>query len=133
MLVGISYFYHFVNKWTLRSETVKNYVFVKIENSMAKREQMRAKANPEYGEIKTQSHLGRLAREQRRYLGMTLEEFYESSGISTRFMSELERGKIDSVGRLIRVLNMLGLELIVLPRTQIDTLRSSLRKQGHNE
>ena len=100
---------------------------------MAKREQMRAKANPEYGEIKTQRHLGRLAREQRRYLGMTLEEFYESSGISTRFMSELERGKIDSVGRLIRVLNMLGLELVVLPRTQIDTLRSSFRKQGYNE
>lgn len=90
---------------------------------------MRERANPEYGEIKTQRHLGRLLREQRRYLGMTLEEFYESSGISTRFMSELERGKLDSVGRLIRVLNMLGLELVVLPRSRVDLLRSSLRSR----
>lgn len=96
---------------------------------MAKRDQMRERANPEYGEIKTQRHLGRLLREQRRYLGMTLEEFYESSGISTRFMSELERGKLDSVGRLIRVLNMLGLELVVLPRARVDLLRSSLRSR----
>jgi len=90
---------------------------------------MRDKANPEYGEVKTQRHLGRLLREQRRYLGMTLEEFYESSGVSTRLMSELERGKVGSVGRLIRVLNMLGLEFVVLPRTRIDLLRASLRSR----
>lgn len=96
---------------------------------MTKRERMRDKANPEYGEVKTQRHLGRLLREQRRYLGMTLEEFYESSGVSTRLMSELERGKVGSVGRLIRVLNMLGLEFVVLPRTRIDLLRASLRSR----
>lgn len=99
---------------------------------MTQRDRMRDASNPEYGEIKTQHQLGRLLREQRRHLGMTLDEFYESSGLTTRLMSEMERGKVDSVGRLIRILNMLGLELIVLPRTQIDVLRAAMRERRHH-
>lgn len=99
---------------------------------MARRDVMRDKANPQYGDVKTQRDLGKLVREQRRHLGMTLEEFFESSGISTRLMSELERGKVESVGRLIRVLHMLGLELVVAPRSDTPAIRSTLASR-HND
>lgn len=49
-------------------------------------------ASPKYGRIRTSSDLGKLAREERRRQGLTLKTFYESSGITTRFMSEFERG-----------------------------------------
>ncbi|MGI9250116.1 MAG: hypothetical protein ACR2PR_02815 [Pseudohongiellaceae bacterium] len=83
------------------------------------------KTEPEYGEVKTQQQLGQLLRQQRLHLEMTLSEFYQSSGISTRLMSELERGKINSVGRLIKILNMLGLRFTILPRqARLDQIRS---------
>lgn len=89
---------------------------------LADLKRMRSRPQPQYGIVKDQRSLGHLLREHRRHKELTLDDFYQSSGITTRFMSELERGKITSVGRLLRVLNMLGLELVVLPRAQAGRL-----------
>ncbi len=91
---------------------------------MADTEGTRARPLPQYGIVKHQRSLGYLLREHRRHRELTLEVFYQSSGITTRVMSELERGKVASVGRLLRVLNMLGLEFVVLPRAQARQLMS---------
>ena len=84
-------------------------------------------ASPKYGRVRTSFELGKLAREERRRQGLTLETFYESSGITTRFMSEFERGK-PSVGRVLEVLQMLGLDVLVVPRGEADALLSNLKR-----
>ena len=91
-------------------------------------------ASPKYGRVRTSFELGKLAREERRRQGLTLKTFYESSGITTRFMSEFERGK-PSVGRVLEVLQMLGLDVLVVPRGEADALLSSsnLKRHEHYE
>ena len=89
-------------------------------------------ASPKYGRVRTSAELGKLAREERRRQGLTLETFYESSGITTRFMSEFERGK-PSTGRALKALQMLGLEVLVVPRAEADALNSYLNRHLHHE
>ena len=89
-------------------------------------------ASPKYGRIRTSSELGKLAREERRRQGLTLETFYESSGITTRYMSELERGK-PSVDRVLATLQMLGLAVVIVPRREVDILLNDLNHRLHHE
>ena len=56
--------------------------------------------------------LGREIRRARQAHDLTLEELAACTGLSMRFLSELERGKSGaSVGRVMRVLRALGLTL----------------------
>jgi transcriptional regulator with XRE-family HTH domain len=56
--------------------------------------------------------LGREIRRARQAHDLTLEELAARTGLSLRFLSELERGKSGaSVGRVMRVLRALGLTL----------------------
>lgn len=89
-------------------------------------------ASPKYGRIRTSSELGKLAREERRRQGLTLKTFYESSDITTRFMSEFERGK-SSAGRVLETLQMLGLEVIVVPRAEADVLLGYLNRRSSHD
>lgn len=84
-------------------------------------------ASPKYGRVRTSSELGKLVREERRRQGLTLETFHEASGITTRFMSEFERGK-SSTSRVLEVLQMLGLEVLVVPRSEADALLGYLKR-----
>ena len=48
---------------------------------------------------------------------------YETTGLTTRFMSEFERGKEHaSISRALRALESLGLDLVVLPRGQAGAM-----------
>lgn len=89
-------------------------------------------ASPKYGRVRTSSELGKLAREERRRQGLTLKTFYESTGITTRFMSEFERGK-SSVVRVLEALQMLGLEVLVVPRAEADVLLNDLNRRLQRE
>jgi transcriptional regulator with XRE-family HTH domain len=81
---------------------------------------------PDYGRVRSPDDLGRLVRGERRHQGLTLEGVYSASGLTTRFLSELERGKPNaSLGRVMDALQALGLELIILPRGEAERLLSA--------
>lgn len=61
--------------------------------------------------FKTSHELGALIRAERKSLGLTQADLAAASGVSLRFIGELERGR-PSVGleRVLRVLQLLGLQ-----------------------
>jgi len=60
--------------------------------------------------------LGRLIRRARKQQGLNLETLAGLCGLSIRFLSELENGR-DSCGfgRIMRVLDTLGIDLLACP------------------
>ena len=78
---------------------------------------------PLYGRVRSPETLGRIARQERKRQNLTLNEVYSASGLTTRFLSEFERGKPNaSLGRVMDALQVLGLEMLVLPRGEAERL-----------
>jgi y4mF family transcriptional regulator len=64
--------------------------------------------------IHSTADLGRAIRAERQKLGLTQGDLAAASGVSLRFISELERGRTTAgVGRVLRVLKMLGLAVVL--------------------
>ena len=75
--------------------------------------------DPDYGPIQTTEELGRLVRAHRKQRGLTLETVSGLGNLSVRFLSEFERGKETAeIGKVLKALRTLGLEVIVRPRGQ---------------
>lgn len=75
--------------------------------------------DPDYGPIQTTEALGQLVRAHRKQRGLTLETVSGLGNLSTRFLSEFERGKETAeIGKVLKALRTLGLEVIVRPRGQ---------------
>lgn len=71
----------------------------------------------DYGRIETVEDLGRLARAHRKSKRLTLETVSGLGNFSPRFLSEFERGKETAeIGKVLKALRILGLEIIVQPR-----------------
>lgn len=69
------------------------------------------------GIVDTPTALGAAVRAKRRADGLTQAELAAFCGVGVRFVSELERGKETlELGRALRVLAALGLQLHVTPR-----------------
>lgn len=67
--------------------------------------------------VKTTRELGQIIRTFRKDHHLTLEKVSGLSNLSMRFLSELERGKETAeIGKVLDILNKLGLEVIVQPR-----------------
>ncbi len=72
-----------------------------------------------YGPIRTIEELGYLLRAHRKQRKLTLEVISGLGNLSVRFLSELERGKETAeIGKVLKALRTLGLEVIVRPRGQ---------------
>jgi len=70
-----------------------------------------------YGKIDSVDAIGRLLRQKRKADGLTQAEAAGLCGVGVRFFSEVENGKPTAeVGRVLRILRGLGLELTVTPR-----------------
>lgn len=70
-----------------------------------------------YGAVQTAEELGRLARAHRKHRRLTLETISGLGNLSTRFLSEFERGKETAeIGKILKALRILGLEVIIQPR-----------------
>ncbi|MEA3411414.1 MAG: transcriptional regulator [Pseudomonadota bacterium] len=70
-----------------------------------------------YGAVQTAEELGRLARAHRKHRRLTLETVSGLGNLSTRFLSEFERGKETAeIGKILKALRTLGLEVIIQPR-----------------
>ncbi len=64
--------------------------------------------------IHSTAELGRAIRAERKTLGLTQGDLAAASGVSLRFVSELERGRASAgVGRVLHVLKMLGLGVVL--------------------
>ena len=69
------------------------------------------------GNICSVEELGEIVRAQRKTQGATQAEFGSLCGVGVRFISELENGKPTiELGRVLKVLKCLGLEIRVQPR-----------------
>lgn len=73
-----------------------------------------------YGRVTSVKELGQIIRMKRRTLGLTQEHVAGLAGIGIRYLSDLERGKqTTEMGKALQVVNCLGLELFVKPRSGI--------------
>lgn len=85
---------------------------------------------PSYGAVRVPETLGRLARLERKRQGLTLDDVYSVTGLTTRFLSEFERGKPNaSLGRVMDALAALGLEMLVMPRGEAERLLAIRRSR----
>ena len=75
------------------------------------------KNDASYGRIQSVKDLGRLVRAHRKGKGLTLERVSGLGNLSTRFLSEFERGKETAeIGKVLKALRTLGLDIIIQPR-----------------
>lgn len=73
-----------------------------------------------YGTIQTAEELGHLVRAHRKQRRLTLETVSGLGNLSTRFLSEFERGKETAeIGKVLKALRTLGLEVIIRPRGRV--------------
>lgn len=71
----------------------------------------------QYGTVRSAEDLGRLVRAHRKQRKLTLETISGLGKLSTRFLSEFERGKETAeLGKVLQALRTLGLEVVVKPR-----------------
>ncbi len=62
--------------------------------------------------VQRTSDVGNLIRRRRREAGYTIQQLAQLLGCSTRFLSEVERGKESaSIGRVLQIAVSLGLEM----------------------
>ncbi len=77
-----------------------------------------------YGTVQTVEELGHLARAHRKHRRLTLETISGLGNLSTRFLSEFERGKETAeIGKVLKALRTLGLEVIIQPRGYASSTR----------
>ncbi len=90
--------------------------------------------NPlEYGVIRTTRELGNLVRAHRKKHQLTLETISGLGNLSTRFLSEFERGKETAeLGKVLKALRTLGLEVIIQPRRMSPSRLPSPRDEKNN-
>ncbi|MXZ80070.1 MAG: helix-turn-helix domain-containing protein [Gammaproteobacteria bacterium] len=87
-----------------------------------------------YGAVQTAGELGRLVRTHRKHRRLTLEMVSGLGNLSTRFLSEFERGKETSeIGKILKTLRTLGLEVIIQPRGRTMPTHSigKAREEAH--
>lgn len=76
-----------------------------------------AKTEVAYGLVQSTEEIGRMARAHRKDRGLTLETVSGLGNLSTRFLSEFERGKETAeIGKVLKALRILGLDVVVQPR-----------------
>ncbi|HBC56702.1 MAG TPA: transcriptional regulator [Gammaproteobacteria bacterium] len=76
-----------------------------------------SKDQAQYGAVRSAEELGKLVRAHRKQRKLTLETISGLGNLSTRFLSEFERGKETAeLGKVLQALRTLGLEVVVQPR-----------------
>tara|TARA_R110000782_G_scaffold48146_7_gene105538 strand:+ start:8301 stop:8609 length:309 start_codon:yes stop_codon:yes gene_type:complete len=71
----------------------------------------------QYGVIRNTEELGRLVRTHRKSRAIGLLKIAGLANLGKRFLSEFERGKETcEIGKVLKALNVLGLEVVIQPR-----------------
>ncbi len=72
-----------------------------------------------WGKVTSVEQIGKLVRSKRKQLGVLQEDAAGLSGVGTKFLSQLENGKDTAeIGRVLKVLKAMGLELYLYPRSE---------------
>ena len=75
-----------------------------------------------YGVVRSAAELGELARAHRKSLQVTLERISGLGNVSSKFLSEFERGKDTAeIGKVFQALRTMGLEVVIQPRQSKHT------------
>ena len=78
----------------------------------------RDKAKAVYGKVVNAEQLGGVIRLKRKEIGIRQEVAAGMTGVGTKFLSQLENGKETAeLGKALQVLQKMGLELYVFPRS----------------
>jgi HTH-type transcriptional regulator/antitoxin HipB len=81
-----------------------------------------------YGNISSTEDVGRLVRAHRKAQTATQAEFASLCGVGVRFISDLENGKPTmELGKVLHVLQCLGLELTIQPRGWQKSAQATLK------
>lgn len=84
-----------------------------------------------YGVVRSATELGALVRAHRKDRDLTLERVSGVGNLSTKFLSEFERGKDTAeLGKVLQTLRTLGLEVIIQPRNA-NAFETATVKQGN--
>lgn len=75
--------------------------------------------------IRSLETLGHLFRAERKRQGLTLEGLYAATGLSTRFLSQFERGQANvSLESVLCALEALGLDMMIFSRRDAERFLS---------
>lgn len=67
--------------------------------------------------VSTPMDLGALIQRSRKAMGLTQDGLAALSGVSHKFLNEIEQGKKTAqIGKVMRVVEMLGIDLVARPR-----------------
>lgn len=81
-----------------------------------------------HGKVRNTKDIGKILRIHRKNRGITLERLAGLSNLSPRFLSEFERGKETcEIGRALKALQTMGLEVSIHPRTYAQHPQNSKR------
>jgi transcriptional regulator with XRE-family HTH domain len=70
-----------------------------------------------YGKITSVEQLGAMVRKRRKEIGSLQSDLAGFANVSTKFLSEMERGKQTAeIGKVFQVLEQIGLDVWVVPR-----------------
>ena len=84
-----------------------------------------------YGTIQTPEEAGALARAHRKRNHLRLEDVSGIGNLGIRFLSEFERGKPTAeFGKVLKALRVLGLEVIIQPRSAPGTKPRGKESRG---
>jgi HTH-type transcriptional regulator/antitoxin HipB len=73
------------------------------------------------GNISSAEEIGALVRKHRKQNGWRIEDVSGIGNVGARFISEFERGKETAeLGKVLKVLDVLGLEVVIRPRGQSE-------------
>ena len=87
----------------------------------------------QYGAVRSAEDLGKIVRAHRKRRKLTLETISGLGNLSTRFLSEFERGKETAeLGKVLQALRTLGLEVVVQPRGGTPSRPPSSRDGGRH-
>ena len=82
--------------------------------------------------VHTLQDLGRLVRAQRRANGLRIDDAAALCGVSVDLLSRLENGRSGvSSDRILRVLDGLGLAMLILDKTKAAKTLFAARSAGH--
>jgi len=89
--------------------------------------QANAEADPQ---VRNLTDLGKAVRNARAEAQLRIDDAAAFVGVSADMLSRLENGKPVTTERLLKVLDGLGLELLVVPRSQAMKLRDLAQKDA---
>jgi len=78
--------------------------------------------------VRSAAELGQAARQQRKRQQVSITEVAPLINLGPRFISEVERGKDTAeIGKVLQLLDGLGLAVLILPKSVAQKLDRSLR------